>query len=480
MTDFLALGTTAGPGRLAVLDDGVRLRYADLDEKVSRLARCLVDAGVQPGDVVATVLAPTTTGIAAVHAVRRAGAILSPLHPAWTLSELNAAVGAVRPRLLLHGPGAEERLAPLGVRLLSPGEVEGSDGRLPPPEALPDLAAVLWTSGTGGARRCVEITASALLHSARASAARLSLGAGDRWLASLQLAHVGGLALVTRAATLGSAVVAADRFDAVAFNRLTDSGAVTHASLVPVMLRQVLETRGDRPAPSTLAAVLLGGAHTPPALVDRALAAGFPVALTYGMTETTSQAATAPPDVVRVDPDTVGPPLDGVEIDVAADGELLVRGPTLARSYRDDPVPLTDEEGWYHTGDLGTKDPAGLIRVTGRKSHRIVTGGLTVDPAEVEAVLLGLKGVQDCVVIGFPDERWGERIAAAVEAETGAGVTRTALDTHQSARLAPGKRVREWRVVASLPRNANGKVDRAAVRSLFADRPSEDRIGTGG
>jgi len=475
MTDFLAMGTAAGPERLAVLNGGVRLRYADLDVQVDRLAGRLLDAGVQPGDVVATVLGPTATGITAVHAVRRAGAILSPLHPDWTTAELEDAVGVVRPRVMLHGSGAEGRLAPLGVRLLSSDDVSGGDVPTPPPGELPDLAAILWTSGTGGTKRGVEIAASALLHSARASATRLSLGSGDRWLASLQLAHVGGLALVTRAAALGSSVVAASRFDAAAFNELIDSGAVTHASLVPVMLRQVLEMRGDRPAPSTLAAVLLGGAHTPPALVDQALAAGFPIALTYGMTESTSQAATAPPALVRADRATVGRPLDGVEIRVAADGELLVRGPTLARGYRDDPTPLTDEQGWYHTGDLGTTDAAGFVRVTGRKSHRIVTGGLTVDPAEVEAVLRGAEGVRDCVVIGLPDDRWGERIAAAVVVEPGAGVTSLALDMHQSTRLAPGKRVREWRLVASLPRNVNGKVDRGAVRSMFAVHPPESQ-----
>ena len=325
----------------------------------------------------------------------------------------------------------------------------------------------------------MEITAAALLHSARASADRLSLGADDRWLASLQLAHVGGLALVTRAAALGSAVVAADRFDAMAFNQLIDAGAVTHASLVPVMLRRALETRGDQPAPSTLAAVLLGGAHTPAALVGKALAAGFPVALTYGMTETTSQAATAPPHLVRVDPATVGRPLDGVEIRVAEDGELLVRGPTLARGYRDDPEPLTDEAGWYHTGDLGTRDAAGHVRVTGRKSHRIVTGGLTVDPGEIEAVLRGAEGVGDCIVVGLPDDQWGERIAAAVVPEPGARLTKPALEAHQAVCLAPGKRVREWRLPASLPQNANGKVDRVAVRSLFAvpAPEEEDRVG---
>jgi O-succinylbenzoic acid--CoA ligase len=475
LTDFLMLGTAAHPDRPAVTDGGLRLRYADLDQRVSRLASRLVGAGVRPGDVVATVLGPTPMGIAAVHAVRRSGAILSPLHPDWTTAELETAVVALRPRLMLHAPGAEATLAPLGVGLLSPDDVSDSDTTLPPAGQLPDLAAILWTSGTGGRKRGVEITASALLHSARASAVRLSLGSGDRWLASLQLAHVGGLALVTRAATLGSSVVAADRFDAAAFNDLVDSGAVTHAALVPVMLRQVLEARGERPAPATLGAILLGGAHTPPALVGRALTAGFPVALTYGMTEATSQAATAPPDLVRADPATVGPPLDGVEIRVAGDGELLVRGPTLARGYRDASEPLTDESGWYHTGDLGTKDAAGVVRVTGRKSQRIVTGGLTIDPSEVEAVLRRAEGVRDCVVVGLPDDRWGERVAAGVEVEPGAEVTSGGLDTYQSTCLAPGKRVREWRLLASLPRNANGKVDRAAVRSLFAAGFSEDQ-----
>ena len=330
------------------------------------------------------------------------------------------------------------------------------------------MAAVLWTSGTGGRRRGVQLSARGLLHVAHASATRLGLGPADRWYASLHLAHVGGLALVVRAAALGSAVVATAGFSAAELSRLLDNGTATHASLVPVMLEALLEVRKGQPLRRPAGALLVGGAHAPRALVERALAAGLPVALTYGMTEASSQVATASPSMVRERPDAVGPPLDGIELSVAAGGEILVRGPALALGYQGDPTPITDADGWYHTGDVGGLDGDGYLSVTGRIGERVITGGVTVDPAEVEAVIRAAPGVADCAVVGVADERWGERVVAAVVPVPGEALDPRALEAHQETRLSGAKRVRRWILVEAIPRNPNGKVNRAAVRRLVS------------
>jgi O-succinylbenzoic acid--CoA ligase len=333
------------------------------------------------------------------------------------------------------------------------------------------MAAVMWTSGTGGQRRGVQLPARGLLHVAHASAARLGLGPSDRWYASLHLAHVGGLALVVRAAVLGSTVVATAGFSAAELSRFLDDGTVTHASLVPVMLEDLLEARQGQPVRPGAGSLLVGGAHAPRALVDRALAAGLPVALTYGMTEASSQVATATPRMVRERSDAVGPPLDGMELSVATDGEILVRGPALALGYQGDPTPITDAEGWYHTGDVGALDGDGYLRVTGRINERVITGGVTVDPAEVEAVIREAAGVADCAVVGVVDERWGERVVAAVVPAPGAALDLRELAAYQETRLSGAKRVRQWVEVEAIPRNPNGKVNRSAVRRLVS---SED------
>jgi O-succinylbenzoic acid--CoA ligase len=326
---------------------------------------------------------------------------------------------------------------------------------------------VLWTSGTSGRPRGVSLTAANLAASAEASRERLGLGPDDRWYLGLSCAHVGGLALVVRAAALGATVVTRGMFSAEVLSALIDEGRVTHASLVPTMLIRVLDARADRPPPASLRCVLVGGARTPGSLVERALAAGFPVALTYGMTEACSQVATATPDLVRRKPDTVGPPLSGVELRVDGAGEVLVRGPAVAARYVGTDEPLTDAAGWLHTGDVGQLDGDGHLRVTGRRTDRIVTGGVNVDPAEVEDVLRGHPGLDDVSVVGLPDPVWGEVVAVAAVRRPGLYPDPAELELLARERLTSSKIPRRILFLDELPRNANGKVDRDALRGFF-------------
>jgi O-succinylbenzoic acid--CoA ligase len=483
--DFLALGVAAAPDGVALSDPDTRWTYRELDALVTERAQALMGSGLVPGSVVAATLGCDAPSVIAVHAIRRAGLRLTPLHPGWTETErTRAARGAGAIRILdpLEWPDPTAATAESVAR-----EDVPSTGHAAPqlPGRLPNDWAVVWTSGTGGRPRGVTVAASALLHIARASATRLQLGPGDAWYASLQPAHVGGLALVVRAAALGSEVVATGGFDAVELASLVGRGRVTHASLVPVMLRRFLDrlermetppSRGRRSV-TTLRAVLVGGAHTPPDLVRRALDLSVPLALTWGMTEASSQVATATPAQVESEPRSVGRPLDGVEVAVQPSGELWVRGPTVSPGYVTDLGDLADADGWYHTGDLGHRDEAGFLYVTGRVTDRIISGGLNVDPREVEAVIRSLPDVVDCAVVGLPDPEWGERVAAAVVPRAGAELTPDALSREQAPHLASGKQVRAWLVLESLPLNANGKVDRDAIRSRFVEGP-EDR-GTG-
>ena len=215
----------------------------------------------------------------------------------------------------------------------------------------------------------------------------------------------------------------------------------------------------------------------------RALAAGWPLALTYGMTEMASQVATATPAQVRRKPGTVGRPLDGVQLRISAEGEVLARGAMLAlgaveASHGGDdgavplvPVaplaPLAGDDGWYRTGDLGRLDGDGDLWITGRRSDRIITGGVNVDPHEVEAALRGYPAIADACVVGLPDPEWGEVVAAVVVLAEGA-FDAAAAGAWSRERLAPPKRPRRWLPVDALPLNANGKVDRGAVRGLFS------------
>jgi o-succinylbenzoate---CoA ligase len=474
---------------------GLSWSWRELDERADAAALHLASTGVGPGSLVATLLPPSPQGLVLLHAVPRAGGILVPLHPAWTLSEVRRALTGVGGEGGVGGgAGTGHGSAPMllvvpddrvpDLRAAFPGvgvipveevtEFAGATGGWRPSDVLLDAdapVALILTSGSTGAPRPVPVTRGNLLASARGAAERLRLDPADRWLASLALAHVGGLALLHRGAVVGSTTVFAGPFEPDRFLALADAGEITHASLVPVMLRRLLDVRGGRPAPRALRCVLLGGAGTPRPLLDEALDARWPVALTWGMTEASSQVATAPPDQVRRKPGTVGRPLFGVTVRVVGPdgrarprgdvGELVVAGPTVTPL-----ASVASSGGWHRTGDLGRFDTDGDLWITGRASDRIVSGGVTVEPAEVEAALLAHQDVAEVAVAGRPDPHWGERVVAfVVPARPAAPPSTAELDAFSRERLAASKRPRAWVFLDALPRNANGKVDRKALRA---------------
>lgn len=455
---------------LALDADGDAWTWSELNARVDRAASGLAVAGVAPGAIVALLLHPGARAVETLHALARLGATAAPLHPGWTAVEVAAALEALGPDLLVCGADtrsrAEEARDLAGanevpvLRLPASGKAKqprSAAGRFPGVAEDATLA-VLRTSGTTGRPRRVELTLANLLAVAAGSRERLGLGPDDRWYGVLSPAHVGGLALVVRAAALGSAVVARPAFDPDAFTRLAAEGRISHASLVPTMLHRILEHTGGAPAPEALRCLLVGGAPTPDDLLGRALEAGYPVALTYGLTEAASQVATAPTALVRDKPGTVGPPLPGVEVRISGEGEVLVRGATVSAVAAD---------GWLHTGDLGRLDEEGHLWITGRRSERIVSGGVTVDPAEVEAALRLYGDVADAAVVGLPDREWGQVVSAAVVPASGRTVGPEALERHARSHLSGARIPRRIVVVDEIPRNPNGKVDRDGVVALF-------------
>lgn len=319
---------------------------------------------------------------------------------------------------------------------------------LPPDTAAPRVS--LRTGGTTGHGKVIDVPAPAMARHRDAAIARLACGPESVWLASLPLWHMGGVGLVDRCLHGGGRL-------------LLPEGAgvppgVTHVSLVPTMLHRLLAAR----PPASLQCALVGGDALDPGVVKAALAAGWPVHASYGLTEACGQVATAVPRELEAHPGTCGMPLDGVrvrimtedgEADPGQEGEIVVSGPTLA-------VP-----GPLHTGDLGRLDEAGRLFVTGRADDRITTGGEKVAPERVEAVLRGCSGVMDAGVIGVPDDEWGQRVVAFIVAQgTAAGAVRACAKASLAAHEVP----REVHVIDALPRTPAGKLRRAVLRQMHA------------
>ncbi len=355
------------------------------------------------------------------------------------------------------GPGEGE---PLAFAATGAGAASGA----PYTHDLDAVAAVIHTSGTTSAPKPIELTYGNFLWSALGSAVALGLDPRERWLCALPLAHVGGLSILMRSAIYATTAVVHPRFETDAVldalrAEPASQNAVTLVSLVATTLARLLDA-GLREPPA-LRCALTGGGPVPPALLDRARAAGVPVSLTYGLTEACSQVTTTPLRALTADPPaqpTAGPPLFCTHVRIAPDGEIEIASPTCAPRSR-------DEEGWLRTGDLGRLNTTGSLEVNGRKADTIVSGGENVAPAEVEAALEAHPAVLEAAVIGRTDERWGEAVTALVVLRAEAAVSEEELRAHCAARLAPYKVPKQVALISGpLPRTPSGKLLRRELR----------------
>jgi O-succinylbenzoic acid--CoA ligase len=403
--------------------------------------------------------------VIATCALAEIGAVAVPLHPRWPREVRSQVLDVVRPAAIFEPGWSQAAGGELGVSV----ELLLAD---PVPDPEQPLA-LIHTSGSSGRRKGVLLSRRAFLASAEASAANLGWRDHDRWLLNLPTAHVGGLSVITRCLAARKTIVLEDESNAGGFSPETfcetvERSRVTLASLVPTMLRRLLDRDPRWRPPEHLRAILLGGAPAPPALLEEAARRGIPVLPTYGLTEACSQVATRPPSAAG-DPEAgVGPPLPGVELRIV-EGEIQVRGETLFSGYfprGSHPSPI-GADGWLATGDLGRLDENGNLHTLGRRSDLILSGGENVSPQVVEGVLEAHPSVSSACVVGLEDEEWGERVAALLVAGPDGPTTEEEMDAYLRRELASYERPRRILWVDELPLGANGKVDRQAGAMLF-------------
>lgn len=431
------------PGDPALFFEDTKFTWAQANAFVAGAAARLSSLGVRAGDRVAIRSLNRPEVAWFWFGAARLGATLVPLNARLTQAEVEPMLERAQARVSLGDlPGG----LPLFVDAL-PG--------IEAPEVDDDQVIVgLFTSGTTGAPKLVELTQGNFRANAEANAVRLGGSFEQRWFGVLPLFHVGGLAMLYRCAVYGASLVLESHFDAARACAAFDAGA-THSSLVPTMLDRVLDARGSTPFTGVHAA-LIGGGPMSSAQLARARAAGIPVLQTYGLTEACSQVTTEAPD--DADGQTAGEPLRGVDVRVVnadADGvgEIEVRGPTVAKGYGE----------WLHTKDLGALDSRGRLKIYARRTDLIVSGGENIYPAELEAVLREHPLIRDVAVVGRDDAQWGQLpVAVVVTSESSDDVLRD----WAKERLASFKVPRVWVRVDQLPRNATGKIDRAALRAI--------------
>lgn len=479
---------------------GWAITYADLDRLSDEVAVALAARGVHEGSVVALTLPSTVEYVVAYAAAAKLGAITAGVNPRYTPAERAAVLGVARPDLVLttaglDDPGLDASLPDVPRVVIEPADhadgvlaglrAHAPPGSAPPPLADPDdperLVCIVFTSGTTG-------TPKGAMFGNRELAAITASDVGDRWggggpmIASTQLAHIGSMTKLPWYLRLGTTTYllghwrAGDVLRLVAEHRVTSLGGV--APQLALMLRA---PEMDELDVSCVETIIMGGAFSPPALVDEARRRfGAAYSIRYSSTESGGIGLGTAFDADDEEEAffTVGRPRGDVEVSVrdehdepVADGEvgeLCLRSSCTMRGYWGDPeaTAVALAGGWLHTGDLARIDERGLVRLAGRKKEMYIRGGYNVYPVEVEAVLASHPGVADVAVVPRPEPVMGEiGVAVVVPRDPASVPSLDELRSFAADRLASYKLPEALEVVEVLPLTAMQKVDRAALRA---------------
>ncbi len=476
-----------------------RLRWQELALRVSKLASGLAQRGVGAGDRVAMLLGNRIEFVVTLFAVARLGAVSVPISIREQTPGLTYMINDCGACLVVHDADLAERLPdasaiPSVRHRVSVGNCAGSEEiaaligaasqEAPAVVREEDVATIMYTSGTTGNPKGAALTHLGIAHSVMHYQVGMGLTEQDSSIAAVPLSHVTGLvALVATMAHCAGKLVIMPAFKAADFLRLATQERMSHTLMVPAMYNLcLLQSDFDQQDLSSWRVGAYGGAPMPVATIDR-LARQVPSLVLmncYGATETTSPATLMPPGETAGHNDTVGRNLPCTEIIVVDDdgrevpfgqlGEIWIKGPMVVKDYWGNPgatkTNLTG--GFWHSGDIGSIDAAGYVKVVDRKKDMINRGGYKIYTIEVENALHAHPGVVECAVVAKPCPVLGERVHAFVAVRE-PGVSAKALTEHCAARLSDYKVPESFTLSETpLPRNANGKLVKRALRDQAA------------
>lgn len=463
------------PGRVWIRG---RASYADLLAETGRLANTLQDLGLVKGDRLLLQVEKTEAVLSLYLACLRLGVVFLPVNPGYTAAETQHFLTDAEPALVVADrPVAGARVVTL-VDLMA--RAAGASADFADPAHGPDdLAAILYTSGTTGRSKGVMLSRENLASNAEALVGLWRVTAQDVLLHALPVFHTHGLFVATNCALYSGASLI---FQA-GFLPEAVLGALPQATVmmgVPTFYTRLLaDPRLTRELCRGMRLFISGSAPLSPAThAEWQARTGHAILERYGMTET-NMITSNPYDGARR-AGTVGMPLPGVEVRVTGPdgaplpqgeaGSIEVRGPNVFHGYWRLPEKTAEEfrGGWFVTGDLGAIDSQGYLSILGRAKDLVISGGLNVYPAEVEAALDDLPGVAGSAVIGVPHPDFGEAVVACVIPAKGAVLEEAALREALRERLAAFKIPKRVLVMADFPRNAMGKVQKAELRKQNA------------
>src|SRR3984957_19711716 len=501
---------TPSGSHLAVVDGALRLGGDDVERFVSELAVGMRASGVRRHDLVAWQLPNSAVSLLLFWACWRIGAVAAPLHRRMGSAEVQAALAQVDPDVVVsaadlpasglpgalvlgpggsggpagqHSPGGLEELVALFAGAQGRRGGAGGAGERAAGPSSSDMAVVLFTSGSSGVPKAVLHSHRGLAYKGRLMARVHGLEKGDAVLAPAPLAHVSGLlnGVLISAAVEGPCVLL-DPWEPAEGLRLLDAERIAFVGAPPIFFSQMADLSGfSRERVRALRLISTGGASVSPAFVDStADSYGCRVKRTYGSTEAPTITTSGPGDPYERARDTDGHPVGQAEISVrdaetgstvrTSDqvGELWIRGPEMFAGYADARLTgavIARPGGWYRSGDLGSVDSEGWLRVTGRLSDTIIRAGENISASEVEAVLEAHPSVRNAVAVPVADPQLGERVAAIV-------VTIAPFDLEACREWFALRGITRFKTpelviaIDSIPTLAAGKPDRASLRKM--------------
>ncbi|WP_082972964.1 FadD3 family acyl-CoA ligase [Mycobacterium sp. E2497] len=454
----------------AVVDGPLRLTFSEVVERIRCAAGAFAELGVDRGDRVAVWAPNSAEWIIAAFGLLTAGGVLVPVNTRFKTEEAGDIItrSGVKAVLVQKGFLGQDYTAPAGTPVIDlKSDFLSSGSPFERTVSGSDVSDIIFTSGTTGRPKGAMMNHRQTLRMYEEWATLADLREGDRYLQINPYFHTFGLkaGLVTsflRGATMLPVAV----FDVDTVVNLIERERVTLLPGPPTLYHSLL-TVGDKAKLATLRAGVTGAADIPVELVRRIHGElPFQTLMTgYGLTEAGNVTLSRPGDSFEDVATTAGLPCDGVEVRIADDGEVLVRGYGVMQGYLDDPeatAEAIDDNGWLHTGDLGSLDSSGRLRINGRKKDMFIVGGFNAYPAEIEGFLMHHPAVAQAAVVGVPDARLGQVGKAFVVAKD--AVSAEELIDWCRERMAGFKVPRSVRFLDALPLNATGKVVKDLLR----------------
>jgi acyl-CoA synthetase (AMP-forming)/AMP-acid ligase II len=506
--NFISIPGSIVPEQEILVFGSERLTYQSLNDLVARLAGAFKGLGLKQRDVVAILDTNSHMYVGAYYAAAKAGLTFLPLNYRAKEPELEYMINTAEAKVLLVGDRYVDLANKIEPRLKATRmlAVNIGDGKLPLLNDLvakaeadeteaevedEDVSVLMYTSGTTSLPKGVMLSFRDFTAYVTANVEMADGSERGAFLVCAPFYHIAGTTAMMTNLWTGRKMVVMPQFEPRAWLELVQAEHVTHAFVVPTMMKQLLDEPGFAKTNfSSLTNLAYGGAPMPVAVIRRAIDA-FPKTVgfvnAYGQTETTSSLTILGPDDHRITGsaeevelklkrlNSIGRPLPDVEIRVRDDGnnflaagdvgEIIIRTPRIMKGYagREDDAALAD--GWRATGDLGWVDEDGYVFFAGRKDDMIIRGGENIAPAEIETVLMSHPAVDEAAIIGIPSDEWGQTVKAFVVVKPNQKVSAADLQEFCRTRLASFKRPEQIEFIDGLPKNALGKILRKELHA---------------